>query len=166
MERTRHWMTTRIAFVALASAGLAACAMDESGVPPDAVRLESRMLAQYPGLYGPYHEHARLLIHDAAAWEQHWSQIAVEDIPVPAVDFSRDMVVVVAMGRQRTSGYNVTVEGVFEGAEGLYIQVLETSPGSRCDVLTAVTSPVTAVAIPRSDVPVFWLERTDTRCGE
>jgi hypothetical protein len=141
--------------------------MDELSVAPGAIQLESRTLVQHGGNHSPYHEHARLLIHDEDEWEQRWSQIVGDDTPSPAVDFSRDMVLVVAMGVRSTSGYSITVEGVFENAEGLYVQVLETSPGPNCGVLDAISAPVIAVAIPHRDVPVFWLERADTvSCAE
>ena len=160
-------MFLRIAFLTLASTGLAACAMDELSVPPGAIQLESRTLVQHGGNYSPYHEHARLLIHDEDAWEQRWSQIVGDDIPAPAVDFTSEMVLVAAMGVRNSSGYGITFEGVFENAEGLYVQVLETSPGPNCGVFDAISAPVIAVAIPRRDVPVFWLERADTlSCAE
>jgi hypothetical protein len=144
---------------------LAACATDEPGVPSDSVRLASRTLVEHQGSYDPYHDQARLLIHDADAWEQHWTQIVGDGMPAPAVDFSREMIVLAAMGMRSSSGYDITVEGVFEHADGLYIQVRESSPGQGCGVFTIITAPVVALAVPRTDGPVYWVELTDTiRC--
>lgn len=163
MKLAMHRIAPQFVSLALASTALAACATEgESGVPPGSVRLESRMLVQHLGNYSPYHERDRLLIHDADTWEQHWSQIIGDGTPAPAVDFSREMIVLAAMGMRNTGGYEIEVEGVFEHADGLYVQVRETRAGSSCGVPSVQTAPVMAVAVPLTDGPVYWVELSGT----
>jgi hypothetical protein len=155
-------MSSRILILALASTGLAACTTDASGVPGDAVQLETQTLVKHLGGSEPYHERARLLIRDPDEWEQRWPLIAESEGPAPAVDFDSQMVLVSAMGVRNTSGYAITIEGVYEDGEGIYVEVREISPGPTCGSFGALTAPVSAVAIPRRDGHVSWVELSDT----
>lgn len=163
MMRFKNWMCLQITFLSLAGTALVACTTSEPDVPRDAVELESRTLLERQGTNEAYHERARLVIRDADEWEQHWQQLAGDDMPSPVVDFDRDMVLLAAMGERSSGGYGVTIEGAFDDAGTLYVPVLEISPGSSCGVPPAVSAPVIAVAVPRMDGPVVWVERSETR---
>lgn len=147
---------------ALAGLGFFACAAQDATLPPDAVRLESQILVQQRDAYSSYDEPARLVIRDAGEWTQLWAEVAGQGSAPPSVDFTRDMVLVAAMGQRNTGGYSILVEGVFEAADGIYVQVLETSPGPRCVTTQALTAPLTVVTIPRREGAVLWLERSRT----
>lgn len=151
-----------IVLALLAGAGLGACALDGPSVPPDAVRMESEVLVQQRDAYSSFDEPARLVIRDAGAWNQLWPQIAGTASTPPGVDFERDMVVVAAMGVRSSGGYDITVQGVFENADGVYVQILKSAPESGCATTQALTSPVTVVAVPRREATVFWVERSRT----
>lgn len=164
MVSRKVWSCLQSALLALTCAGLGACALDEPGLPPDATRLASQVLIEQRDAYSSYQKPARLVIRNTDAWEQLWPQLAGSNASAaPAVDFDRDMVLVAAMGLRSTGGYSISVEGVFESTDGIYVRVLESVPGSRCGTTQALTAPVTVVTIPQRDGPVIWLERTRTR---
>lgn len=72
----------------------------------------------------------------AALWRLH-----APDRPLPAVDFSQDMVVAIFLGSRPSAGYSVEITGV-KGANGsVVVQYRETQP--RADAVTAqvITDP-------------------------
>lgn len=138
---------------------LGACTLDE---PADSDESESRVLVEYFDAQSHYPEPARWVIRDPAAWEQAWLQLSGNERPLPAVDFEREMVLVAAMGERNTSGYEIAIEKVSEDADGIHVEVLESSPGPSCGVFDVLTAPVTMVAVPRTDSAVVWVERSRT----
>lgn len=106
-------------------------------------------------------EAGQQVVRDGATWNALWARITRTGapLPLPAVDFTREMVLVAAMGSRPTGGYTVTIEGVDEAGGEWVARVAEQRPGARCGTIQAVTAPVDAVAVPRSDRPVRWAVR-------
>ena len=93
------------------------------------------------------------VVRDRAAWEAEWRslQAGLAAGPAPAVDFVREMVVVVAAGEQSSGGHRVRVDGTSPGPDGaLVVHVTRTSPGPGCMSTMAITSPVDVVRVPRA----------------
>jgi hypothetical protein len=83
--------------------------------------------------------------------------------PMPEVDFSKDMIVVAAMGAKPSSGYGIMIDGACE-VDG-HIEVFVSSAGGCGGLqLAIVTAPADAVRIPQSDLPVVFHE-IQTPCG-
>jgi hypothetical protein len=75
------------------------------------------------------------------------------------------MVLIAAMGRRPTGGYGIVIESVHRADGKLFARVEAHSPGPTCFVTQALTAPVTAVRVARSDEPVEFLERSSvTEC--
>jgi hypothetical protein len=93
----------------------------------------------------------RRVIKDAATWEavwaQAWAQRSVRPA-LPPVDFSKEVVVLAAMGQRRSGGHLIEVVSVEPGAGGREVTVLERSPGASCLLTGALTQPFTAVRVP------------------
>jgi hypothetical protein len=109
------------------------------------------------------------VVRDRAAWEAEWRalQAGFAAGPAPAVDFARDMVVVVAAGEQSSGGHRVRVDGTSPGPDGaLVVHVTRTAPGPGCMSTMAITSPVDVVRVPRAPGAVRADTRTVTEpCG-
>ena len=108
----------------------------------------------------------RLVIETPQAWASAWALIQgtlVPVPPVPAVDFTRDVVVVVATGRRATAGYSIRVERVERVAGETTVRVVETSPGRTCVLAQVLTSPFDVVLIPRSALPLRFTEEQAVR---
>jgi hypothetical protein len=115
--------------------------------------------------FSGFTEPDRLVIRDDVAWHDAWTtlwQFTTLAPSLPDVDFSRDMVVIVAMGSQSSSGYTITIESAVERGDALEIAVLATSPGHGCAALTVITNPVDVVRLPRHSTVTF-VERKQTR---
>jgi hypothetical protein len=116
-----------------------------------------------------YADSARLVIRNKDEWAQIWSRLVSNHGPTPAtpeIDFSRDVVIVAAMGTRATGGYTIAVSNVAEDGAGLVATVVSTSPGRTCGTTAALTAPVDIVKVNRLDVPVRFVEQQSVHdCG-
>ncbi|MDP2496432.1 MAG: protease complex subunit PrcB family protein [Candidatus Palauibacterales bacterium] len=134
-----------------------------TGVPADATLVpDDRMELLVDESYSGFDERSRQLIRTSAAWEEAWRQLheGRSDVPErPAVDFETSMVVLATMGSRRSGGYDIDVESVHRDGESMYVVVTERSPGESCGVTAAITTPATAVRVPRADGEVEFVEK-------
>jgi hypothetical protein len=111
----------------------------------------------------------RMLIRTGEEWRGFWREMYGDEEPIPTapvIDFETSMVVVAALGTRPTEGYWVEIESVLASEEGIQVKIIETAPGEGCVVNEALTSPVTAVAVERSEGQVTFIEREEVRpCG-
>lgn len=109
----------------------------------------------------------RELIRDAARWRAAWStELArYSALEVPAVDFSRQMVVVAAMGSIPSTGYDVFVDSVRTTKSDLLVYVRLVSPGGGCTVGAGETRPIDIVGVPQNAWPPRFVESSEVeRC--
>jgi Tfp pilus assembly protein PilV len=95
---------------------------------------------------------AQQVVRDQAAWQALWTRLHVNASPapaLPAVDFTRDMVVVAAMGMKSHGGYKIAITAAAEDAGKVTVEVTETSPGARCMNAMMMMSPVVVAKLPR-----------------
>jgi hypothetical protein len=103
-----------------------------------------------------------LVIRDANAWANFWSELGVGDRP--AIDFTRDIVVAVAAGQRPTGGYEIAVDQVRQSNGELTVEVVETSPGPNCMTAESLTQPVDVVVLPALTVRSWsFVERKEVR---
>jgi hypothetical protein len=104
----------------------------------------------------------RVVIRDREAWGEMWKQIHRRGpwpVPeLPEIDFSQEMVIIVALGSRPTGGYAIFIDGVYEQDGRLEIKVSSQSAGKSCMVTQSVTQPVDIVGIPKSATPTVFIE--------
>jgi hypothetical protein len=107
-------------------------------------------------------ESRRLVIRDANAWAEFWSELGTGDRP--AIDFTKAVVVAVAAGQRPSGGYEIAVNQVRQTDGELAVEVLETSPGPNCITSSSPTQPADVVVVPVV-APRSWSfsERKETR---
>ena len=106
----------------------------------------------------------QVIVRDRASWEQTWAAIWRNHSPqpeLPAVDFSREMIVVAALGSRPTGGYGIFIDSASSGPSGVEIAVRAVSPGNGCAVTLAITNPVDAARVPRREGPIRFSERRE-----
>jgi len=112
----------------------------------------------------------RLAVLDTADWDTIWRRIVglSSTAPLPSVDFSREMLLVVGMGQAPCMGYEINVDTVFRDKDKrIYAVVRERHHGAGCGCLNEVVSPVDVIKVPRTIRPVTFLERRETNvCQE
>jgi hypothetical protein len=91
-----------------------------------------------------------------------WDDLGEGDDP-PAIDFDRDMVIAVTLGRRPSGGHAVRVERIEDRSKRLLVRVVETRPGRGCPAAGVVTTPYHVVRVRRSARPVHFARRTVDR---
>jgi len=107
------------------------------------------------------------VVRDQQSWQTLWAQMTANQIPapqLPAVDFTKDMVLVAAAGTRPTTGYSISITDATESYAGVTVNVTITSPGSNCAVGNLVTSPVDVATIERQDGAVRFVVTRTTHC--
>lgn len=99
-------------------------------------------------------ETRREVLRDPEAFAASWSKLGRFAPPPerPTLDFSRQQVILVAMGTQPCVA-RVSVLAVERSGRELVVRILEAPPGASC-VCVVDTRPVDVVVLPRSDLPV------------
>jgi hypothetical protein len=122
--------------------------------------LEVRRIGQWS--HTSISEARRLIIRDANAWAQLWSELAAGERP--DVDFTQNIVVAVAAGQRASGGHEIAISRVTNNGGQLTIEVLETTPGPNCVTAGGATQPVDVVVVPAA-APRSWsfLERKEIR---
>ena len=102
----------------------------------------------------------RKVVTDSAQWAETWPFIRDNAIEkVPPVDFARHMVVIVALGTRPSTGYDITVDSTAAGSRERLLFVRVTTTGS-CPAGAALTQPLDVVRVPRTRLPVRFVEDT------
>jgi len=109
---------------------------------------------------GPF----RLVVRDPDAWHDVWRRIYQHNTgngpypEPPEIDFSREMVIVAAMGQRPTSGYEIIIDSAYERDDQLEV-IVKSVVNVKCfGVLMVVTSPIDIVRLPKVERPVVFRE--------
>jgi len=81
------------------------------------------------------------------AWKQLWQQHS-PDRPLPAVDFTKEMVVGAFMGSRPSAGYTLEIVSAIEASGTLVVRYREASPSRGTMTAQVITSPYHLVAVP------------------
>jgi hypothetical protein len=113
----------------------------------------------------------RLVIRNRDEFSDFWKQ-RISPVPpgqwlpsMPEVDFSKEMVIVAAMGERSSSGYSIMIDGACEvdGHVDVFVSSFENACGGA--TLGVMTAPADAVRIPRTELPIVFREFQPT-CTE
>jgi hypothetical protein len=100
----------------------------------------------------------RIVLRDRVMWKALWQEIYRETKALPEVDFTTEMLVVAAYGTTAMRR-QVIVEAASLDATGLTIAIRTDRVFGSCFEMPSVAAPLRVVRLPRSDVPVVFLER-------
>lgn len=111
------------------------------------------------------------VIRDSVTWAALWDEMndSDETPPLPEVDFTHQMLVVVAMGEEPTSQFNIEVtrlvlrRGVSSGLPILEVNVTEHRPRG-CTVLPSATAPIHIIVTDIVNDVTFRRKRVVDRC--
>jgi protease stability complex PrcB-like protein len=104
---------------------------------------------------------ARLVMRGDAEWRRTWAQLIGHITPAPeppAIDFTKEMVIIAAMGPRPTAGYMIRIARVGRSSGVTYVDVVSESPGLKCSKAQTMTSPADVVVVPKIDEPVAFVE--------
>jgi hypothetical protein len=159
-------------FVGLVFVGLSlvACGDQELSSPSVGVEVPIVRLRAEPysfSFFTGLHESTRLIVRDRDTWRSTWNKLYDGQSPVPAlpdIDFSKEMVVVAALGERGSGGYSIVFENASEDeAGGVNVVVRSTSPGRGCAAPTVLTQPADLAKIPNRYASIRFIEREEVR---
>jgi len=148
-----RWSTVALALML----GLGACSDSTSSpgkpganIPVVRLRSEPYPFAFYSGLDKP----DRIVIRDPVTWQIVWKKVwgggygDSKVPPLPAVDFSSEMILVAALGARSIGGYGILIDRAHEVANsGISVTIRSISP-LNCLVTEAFTQPVDIARLP------------------
>ena len=127
------------------------------------------MLANFSAADEVFATETLQVVRDQATWQSLWAKMNSNHIPppaLPAVDFSAEMVVVVATGGKPSGGFSVSVDSAGERSGTVTVEATMTSPGPNCIRTGILTSPVAVAKLPmRAGTVHFNVTRRVTNCG-
>jgi hypothetical protein len=83
---------------------------------------------------------------------------------LPEIDFSREMIVIAAMGRRGNGAYRINIDGACE-VDGQLVIFVRSIDGSSCTAPAIITATVDVARLPRIDLPVVFRE-TEVDCNQ
>ncbi len=102
-------------------------------------------------------------------WADFWSRhnaIVTPQPALPAVDFSRDMVIAVVDRTEPSGGFRLEITDIEDAAGRLVVRVSKTIPGSDCIVTAVITQPFHLVRMAKSDLePEVEITSGTYNCG-
>jgi hypothetical protein len=105
-----------------------------------------------------YETPATLVIRDSTAWAAAWATLHGEADPHPALptlDFTTDMLVLVAIGQQPNGGHGVFITSAsYDSTGAVVVRADHRMPGSTCMTTMELVQPVDIAKVPRSEVEV------------
>ena len=120
----------------------------------------------------PSESSLRLVIKSHEEFSDSWKRLTSQIPPAngappppPEVDFSKEMVVIAAMGSRPTSGYWIIIDGACEVDGKVEVFVSNVEDASCAGSLQVLTYPADAVRIPRTDLPIIFRE-TQISCTQ
>jgi hypothetical protein len=128
-------------------------------VPVDGTVLPLRTLVS--SVWADVGEPGLLVVRDAGTWADLWRRLSGDEGDPPAVDWTTEMVVLVALGMRPSGGYAVEVEAVSAIDGGIEVRTRETAPGPSCFTTGAITYPVHAVAVAAHDGEPRLVQRVE-----
>jgi hypothetical protein len=115
----------------------------------------------HPGLEGPPAP-IHGVLRTAAEWDSVWQLVNRTRVyppapPAPAVDFNREMVLLVGLGRQPSTGWNIRIDTVVMRRDTLRVIIHSVAP--QCIAGMMITYPWDAVRVPRTGEVVQFVKR-------
>src|SRR5688572_10830682 len=107
---------------------------------------EMRTIAK--GTFSGIQEPSELVITNKTQWREVWAKSSkrVPPEPTPEIDFSKESILLVSMGKKNSGGYAVTIDSVERKGEIIIARVIRKSPPEGAITIQALTAPFHIVA--------------------
>jgi PrcB C-terminal len=137
----------RVALVLSCAGMVGGVARAETGLPLRTIALGSRSRVLEP---------LEIVARAPAEWAALWARHSEPGVPLPPVDFAREMVVAVFLGRRSTSDYQVRITSADEVGTGPDLEVTYREFDAAAGTVRrpVITMPFHIVALPRSAMSV------------
>jgi PrcB C-terminal len=107
-------------------------------------------------------EAKQVTVRTAAEWNTLWKAHA-PTAKMPAVDFTKNMVVGIFLGTKPSAGHQVDIVGVRTQEKDLIVEYVQRQPGRGTMAAQILTEPYHLVAVPQHAGTVRFIHVPDTR---
>lgn len=101
--------------------------------------------------------------------EQDWNELmdkAISQTNIPAIDFTKEMLIVAFQGKKPTGGYSIEISNLKKKDGIIGVTIVESEHGSDCITAQVITSPFHIVKISKtSDKFEYILTKKTVSCG-
>ena len=111
------------------------------------------------GTNGGFENPTTKLINNQAGFEDLWQKIwnRTSDKPqIPEVDFSKNQLILVAIGAKNNGGYGLEIEKITETKNELNVIYFETKAGEKCMTTQAIVFPFELIEIEKTSKNVVF----------
>jgi len=151
-KKKAHPIRPPLLLAALLSMGGVAADDEEPGVP---------IVKEWTGANAKREAPGRVVAGDQESWKKIWSGMTGNTRPqaaTPKIDFGKQQVLAVFMGRRNTGGYSVKIVRIEDKTKRV-VTVRESSPPPDAMVTMALTSPYHVVVVPKTSKKVEFVDR-------
>lgn len=135
----------------------------------EALKKELFMGTIAEGTFSGHHKRKNYVITNVSDWNNLWSKVystVSPEPPPPKINFTENNLLAVFQGSRNSGGYNIEIIKVVERADSLEISIKESSPGSNCFNIQALTQPYHIIKIEKIDKKViFNITKGTINCG-
>jgi len=117
---------------------------------------------EWKGYHCGYTEPSTLVIQTEDGWKEVWQRVHRLRLPrpeLPQIDFQKEMIIAVFMGKRSSGGYDIEIVRITETREEILVDVKEKEPPPGSLRTMALTQPYHIVVIRRSPLPVRFQPR-------
>ncbi len=100
------------------------------------------------------------VIRSEDEWKKFWADASVNEPakPLPKVDFSKEMVIVAALGRRNSGGFSIEITRVQKTDDKLKVFLKKRTPPKNSMAIQALTAPIHVVAAPSTSLAVEFID--------
>ncbi len=108
------------------------------------------------GAFSAIQEPVELVVTNKSQWEDLWKKHSkrAPAEPAPDVDFNKETVLFVSMGRKNSGGYSISIQSVEKAGSGWVAKVVKKSPQAGAMTIQALTAPFHIVTVPGTELKV------------
>lgn len=139
---------------------LASCKTGETATNKTAAQATILAIELNSGVNGGFTEKLNQVITTQETFNKAWEKAYANYMKkprVPEVDFTKNVVLLVALGEQRSGGYGIKVDKVVSTKSNTTVTIMETKPGKNCNLTTALTYPYQFVQIEKTGKSITFI---------
>ncbi len=110
---------------------------------------------------------AYYVIQNESALNEMWSKLSFQLIDIvpngtiatpspPKINFTESILIAVFRGTCPSTGYDITITGIYNVDQSVVVKVEKTNPGRNCVVALMLTYPYDVIIVPRIDRPITF----------
>lgn len=144
-------------FIFISIFGLLSCKSSQPTAEGESAKKSFIPIELQSGNNGGFKEKSNQIISDQKEFSKIWDQAFVNYMnkeSAPEVDFTKNIVLLIALGEKTSGGHTIKVNSIVESNENTIVNILETCPGKGCMTTESITYSYQIVQIEKPNKPI------------